>query len=29
VDTVGGLTGGELINGTEEDFVPIESPTAE
>ena len=26
VDTVGGLTGGELINGTEEDFVPIESP---
>ena len=29
VDTVGGLTGGELINGTEEDFVPIESPTEE
>ena len=27
VDTVGGLTGGALINGTEEDFVPIESPT--
>ena len=26
VDTVGGLAGGELINGTEEDFVPIESP---
>ena len=26
VDTVGGLTGGALINGTEEDFVPIESP---
>ena len=29
VDTVGGLTGGALINGTEEDFVPIESPTEE
>ncbi len=29
VDTVGGLTGGELVNGTEEDFVPIESPEAE
>ena len=29
VDTVGGLTGGALINGTEDDFVPIESPTQE
>ena len=26
VDTKGALTGGELINGTEEDFVPIETP---
>ena len=26
VDTIGGLTNGELINGTEEDFVPIEGP---
>lgn len=26
VDTKGALTGGELINGTEEDFVPIEEP---
>ena len=25
VDTLGALTGGELVNGTEEDFVPIES----
>ena len=24
VDTLGALTGGELVNGTEEDFVPIE-----
>ena len=23
VDTLGALTGGELVNGTEEDFVPI------
>lgn len=27
VDTKGGLTGGALINGTEEDFVEIEEPT--
>jgi hypothetical protein len=25
VGTLGALTGGELVNGTEEDFVPIES----
>ena len=25
VDTLGALTGGELVNGTKEDFVPIES----
>ena len=24
VDTLGALTGGELVNGTEEEFVPIE-----
>ena len=24
IDTLGALTGGELVNGTEEDFVPIE-----
>jgi len=24
LDTLGALTGGELVNGTEEDFVPIE-----
>ncbi len=25
VDALGALTGGELVNGTPEDFVPIES----